>query len=136
MNTYDYRGITIDTSDTTVEDKESITITLDNTNPVQTSINFPNTVSYYPHTIKYTQEGFKCPDCPDTVLSCKDCLRYTSRYPQNVPVIPNPYMPTVPFDQTVKFTDIPAGCVHCPNHPSNGGSGICHCTIGTMPVIC
>lgn len=24
-------------------------------------------------------------------------------------------------------TDIPACCVHCPNHPSNGGSGICNC---------
>lgn len=24
-------------------------------------------------------------------------------------------------------TDIPACCVNCPNHPSNGGSGICNC---------
>lgn len=27
----------------------------------------------------------------------------------------------------VNLTDIPACCVHCPNHPSNGGSGICNC---------
>ena len=25
------------------------------------------------------------------------------------------------------ITDIPACCVKCPNHPSNGGSGICNC---------
>ena len=25
-------------------------------------------------------------------------------------------------------------CKSCSNHPSNGGSGICHCTLGT-PVI-
>ena len=27
----------------------------------------------------------------------------------------------------VNLTDIPACCVNCPNHPSNGGSGICNC---------
>lgn len=25
------------------------------------------------------------------------------------------------------LTNIPACCVNCPNHPSNGGSGICNC---------
>ena len=25
---------------------------------------------------------------------------------------------------------IPAPCVNCPNHPVNGGSGVCHCTLG------
>lgn len=27
----------------------------------------------------------------------------------------------------VNITDIPACCVNCPNHPSNGGSGHCSC---------
>ena len=27
----------------------------------------------------------------------------------------------------VNLTDIPACCVNCPNHPSNGGSGFCNC---------
>ena len=31
---------------------------------------------------------------------------------------------------------IPAACRSCPNHPSNGGSGICHCIIGTQPIMC
>ena len=28
----------------------------------------------------------------------------------------------------------PDACKHCSNHPSNGGSGICNCTLGS-PVI-
>lgn len=27
-------------------------------------------------------------------------------------------------------TFIPDGCKKCSNHPSNGGSGICHCILG------
>lgn len=39
----------------------------------------------------------------------------------------------------VKFTwddklHIPAACRSCSNHPSNGGSGICHCTLGSYGV--
>ena len=26
--------------------------------------------------------------------------------------------------------NIPNSCRYCSNHPSNGGSGICHCTLG------
>ena len=32
--------------------------------------------------------------------------------------------------------NIPAACRSCSNHPSNGGSGICHCIIGTQPIMC
>lgn len=31
--------------------------------------------------------------------------------------------------------NIPEACKNCPNHPSNGGSGICHCTLGAQPVM-
>lgn len=27
-------------------------------------------------------------------------------------------------------TNIPDNCKYCTNHPSNGGSGICHCILG------
>ena len=33
-------------------------------------------------------------------------------------------------------TGIPAACRNCSNHPSNGGSGICLCTLGTYTVTC
>ena len=29
---------------------------------------------------------------------------------------------------------IPEACRNCSNHPSNGGSGICHCTLGTPKI--
>ena len=32
--------------------------------------------------------------------------------------------------------NIPPACRNCPNHPTNGGSGICHCILGTMQVTC
>ena len=25
-------------------------------------------------------------------------------------------------------------CKNCPNHPSNGGTGVCHCILGSRPV--
>jgi hypothetical protein len=31
---------------------------------------------------------------------------------------------------------IPEACRNCSNHPSNGGSGICFCTLGTPPITC
>ena len=27
-------------------------------------------------------------------------------------------------------------CRNCTNHPSNGGTGICHCTLGSIQVTC
>lgn len=34
------------------------------------------------------------------------------------------------------FLNVPEACKACPNHPSNGGSGICFCTLGTKPATC
>lgn len=33
-------------------------------------------------------------------------------------------------------TNIPSYCMGCSNHPINGGSGICHCILGSMKVTC
>lgn len=35
---------------------------------------------------------------------------------------------------SASFSYIPEACKNCSNHPSNGGSGICHCTLGTPQV--
>lgn len=32
--------------------------------------------------------------------------------------------------------NIPPTCRNCSNHLTNGGSGICHCILGTMQVTC
>ncbi len=37
-------------------------------------------------------------------------------------------------EQTTDY--IPEGCKSCSNHPSNGGSGLCNCTIGCPPITC
>ena len=43
--------------------------------------------------------------------------------------------PTFPMISTSPaFMDIPQACKNCPKHPSNGGDGICNCTLGTQPV--
>ena len=34
------------------------------------------------------------------------------------------------------ISDIPDPCKTCPNHPSNGGSGICWCTLGSQKIMC
>lgn len=34
------------------------------------------------------------------------------------------------------FSNIPEPCRNCSNHPSNGGSGICNCTLGLPKITC
>lgn len=52
-------------------------------------------------------------------------------------VQPNTYVykPTAP---TIYWPQngIPEACRCCANHPSNGGTGICHCTLGSPSVTC
>ena len=40
-------------------------------------------------------------------------------------------MPFISADQSLTFlpTDV---CKHCQNNPLNGGTGICHCTLGNQ----
>jgi hypothetical protein len=40
------------------------------------------------------------------------------------------------FDRVNDFcrTNMPQACQNCSNHPENGGSGICHCTLGITTV--
>ena len=34
------------------------------------------------------------------------------------------------------LSEIPDSCKNCPNHPSNGGSGFCNCTLGQPKITC
>jgi hypothetical protein len=40
------------------------------------------------------------------------------------------------FNMGLIKTTIPPACQGCSNHPSMGGSGICHCTLGGMATTC
>ena len=41
-----------------------------------------------------------------------------------------PNVTLLPWVSVPSFGAIPKPCQGCPNHPSNGGSGVCHCTLG------
>lgn len=43
-----------------------------------------------------------------------------------------PWKPEITVSDHI--SEIPDACKNCSNHPSNGGSGICHCTLGSMTV--
>lgn len=40
------------------------------------------------------------------------------------------------LELTNSFSNIPEACRNCPTHPSNGGSGICNCTLGLPKITC
>lgn len=42
--------------------------------------------------------------------------------------------PPATIPNVVTYNEIPRPCRSCPNHPSNGGSGICHCILGSQTV--
>lgn len=35
-----------------------------------------------------------------------------------------------------QINNIPPACKNCSNHPSNGGTGICNCILGTPQITC
>lgn len=61
---------------------------------------------------------------PKERVECTQC-DWSSE--ESEPMIEVPYIP--PIDKNI--TDIPTPCLSCPNHPSNGGSGLCNCTLGS-----
>ena len=73
---------------------------------------------------------YNCPDCTHIEDTCENCTRYQGNYRTNF----NEYDHWWPYQVTTTFTDIPLTCRNCPNHPSNGGSGICHCILGTQSI--
>lgn len=63
-----------------------------------------------------------------------DCDDWSERLNE---LLKPPYPPQDNYWTTLNVNSyIPEYCKHCPNHPSNGGSGICHCTLGSPQVTC
>ena len=63
-------------------------------------------------------------------LPCGTCMMLKSACPHITNKLPDSI--TAPS----WTSDIPPSCKNCPNHPSNGGSGICNCTLGDYKVTC
>lgn len=58
-----------------------------------------------------------------------------------IPQINNPFQQVIDwkYKEPEFYTtsdNIPEACRNCNNHPSNGGSGVCHCTLGLTPIKC
>ena len=60
-------------------------------------------------------------------LSCDECARQYREYLKPLET-PNGNLFGIDLNK------VPESCRGCPQHPSNGGSGICFCTLG-QPII-
>jgi hypothetical protein len=72
---------------------------------------------------------YNCPDCQRTD-SCFGCSR-TLYVPSNKPEQESPYH----LDTAITI-DVPEASKNCSNHPINGGTGICHCSLGLPQITC
>lgn len=74
---------------------------------------------------------YNCPDCQMTNGSCEGCSRtFSTTNTTNISI-------TTPINLLDTLNNnyfIPIQCRGCSNHPSNGGSGICNCIIGSMDI--
>lgn len=59
----------------------------------------------------------------------KDLKKQLAEKQDNFPIIPTSPVYT-------EVDNIPLACRSCSNHPSNGGSGVCHCILGLQQVTC
>lgn len=71
-----------------------------------------------------------CTNPPIPAKECPSCGWYWEGEPEQVIRVPfggNQF--GWPSEQRTGF---PSACASCPNHPSNGGSGICNCILGSQ----
>lgn len=74
---------------------------------------------------------YNCPDCSRTD-SCTGCQRVFDKGVVTVAV--NAYGLELWQKGLINPISIPPSCRECSNHPSNGGSGVCHCVLGIMTI--
>ncbi len=82
---------------------------------------------------------YNCPDCEVRLNTCEACQRYYAAQKYNgkggetwfsdkgkIVHIPLDFPDSIIW---TKDSNIPDCCKHCNAHPTNGGSGICNCTL-------
>ena len=91
---------------------------------------------------------YTCPKCgadlEEIVLASnppqhqKRCRSCGWEHTEREDVVRIPYsVPNINTNLTnSQLNSIPEACKGCSNHPSNGGSGICFCTLGTPELKC
>lgn len=77
-------------------------------------------------------------DCFATVELHDEILdKIHSELKESQPEFPElSHIPYINNCSSIVDQTIPEPCRNCSNHPSNGGSGICFCTLGSPKVIC
>lgn len=77
----------------------------------------------------------------------KEAIEKIYKKPETQELLPHTIPITVPdihYEHLLDWSNtsplntdgIPNACRSCSNHPSNGGSGICHCIMGITPLNC
>lgn len=66
---------------------------------------------------------------PQYITKCKECGWSHTKQEE---VLKIPY-PTLKSD-FIEVTQVNNPCANCLNHPINGGSGICNCTLGGIKI--
>ena len=93
---------------------------------------------------------YTCPKCGadlEELVLCSYPPKYKKRCPkcgysyteESDPIIRIPYVEPTPLEQPYKISCadvISDACESCSNHPKNGGSGICNCTLGIPKITC
>jgi hypothetical protein len=81
----------------------------------------------------YIMNVFYCPMCLSIINRNNRAEVLAPPESPNLPQMSDipkvPEVPKIPYWPTIDMFDIPEACKGCSNHPSNGGSGICHCTV-------
>ena len=109
-----------------------------------TKINIPDidSTSSQPAAIKcpHNWELMNAINTAGTVYRCTLCGAIKTE-PFNYPT--NGWITTATNDEESSQNSIwkalgetPDPCKNCPNHPSNGGSGFCNCTLGQPKITC
>lgn len=99
---------------------------------------------FHREVCQYRHEGIEVSACKYACLNSVTTTTYPigTGDPITYPIgtggpITYPVPTTTPI-KDIRWVDqsIPAACKSCSNHPSNGGSGICHCILGLKQVTC
>lgn len=72
----------------------------------------------------------------DIVKEAIDKIYQQNNIPVTAPDIHFEHLLDWSSSSPLAIDGVPNACRTCSNHPSNGGSGICHCIMGITPLNC
>ena len=69
-------------------------------------------------------------------MTVKELINKLTEFPEDMELdsIGEIDIPKITYSDPIKSFYVPDACKSCLNHPSNGGTGMCHCVLGTQTV--